>query len=129
MVILRGKSMDSRMDSCCGEMHLCALIGSLLYYTAPPLKCHVTSNLLGSSFLAQKMAFVSSANQCEYKFIDKPDDDLNCPICLRVARDPQQHVACGKIFCVKCLERIGKAEPCFHCKSRELQYFPDQKSM
>lgn len=64
----------------------------------------------------------------QYHFINEPDDDLKCVICLDVARDPLQHVECGKLFCKQCLDRHGKDRPCANCRTEGSMYYPDKKS-
>ena len=44
----------------------------------------------------------------DYVYLDKDVHALTCPICLNVARDPQQHDKCGKTFCKNCLEHMDK---------------------
>ena len=39
----------------------------------------------------------------DYEFIESPPDELICLICTFVARDPQQRVCCGRVFCRDCL--------------------------
>ena len=63
----------------------------------------------------------------QHKFLQKPDEDLKCVICLDVARDPQQHDKCGKLFCLECLERYGENKPCPHCKMENWTFFSDQR--
>ena len=45
-----------------------------------------------------------------YNFLEEPDSELKCVICLEVARDPHQHEECGKLVCMECLERYGRVE-------------------
>ena len=76
------------------------------------------------STVAVKMASPSQ-NSYEYKFIAELDDDLKCLICLGVARDPLQHVKCGKLFCKECLEKFGKDKPCPNCRVQHYDYYED----
>ena len=46
-----------------------------------------------------------ASNAPAYIFLDEVDT-LKCLICLEVARDPQQHDKCGKIFCRRGLEGV-----------------------
>ena len=43
----------------------------------------------------------------ESLFVGDPDDDLKCPICLAVAKDPVQ-TPCGHIFCGPCFKKLPK---------------------
>ena len=63
-----------------------------------------------------------------YQYVNEPDDDLKCVICLDVVQDPLQHEQCGKLFCKECIERLGKDKPCPHCRTQGSQYYPDHKS-
>ena len=59
----------------------------------------------------------------QYRFVHKPDEELECVICLSVAEDPFQHTepeqgkGCGKLLCARCLEKYGRGKPCPHCKT------------
>ena len=64
----------------------------------------------------------------KYKFISEPDDDLKCLICLEVAMDPMQHEECGKLFCKDCLESHGRTNPCPNCRTKDSQYYKDNRS-
>lgn len=64
----------------------------------------------------------------ELKFVSQPDDGLKCLICLDLAREPQQHEACGKLFCNDCLEKYGRDKPCPNCRKQDSQYYTDNRS-
>ena len=64
----------------------------------------------------------------KYKFIARPSEGLKCAICSKVAKSPQQHGHCGKLFCRECLDRYGRHKPCKNCKATNPQYFVDNKS-
>ena len=64
----------------------------------------------------------------ECNFVSEPDDVLKCLICLAVARDPWQHVKCGRIFCQNCLNRYGKNKPCPNCRMEPPMYMEDARS-
>ncbi len=64
----------------------------------------------------------------KYMFITEPYDDLKCLICHEVARDPKQHVNCGKLFCEKCLNKYGIRKPCPYCRMEQPLYFKDNRS-
>ena len=53
----------------------------------------------------------------DYQFVEEPPDSLKCLICLLVARDPQQHGGCGKLFCKSCIaaHRVQRYD-CPHCR-------------
>ena len=72
------------------------------------------------------MAASASYRTLEYYYVSEPDDDLLCPICLEVARDPLQHEACGKLFCKECIEEHGKDQPCPHCSTEGLKFYQDK---
>ena len=81
-------------------------------------------HVLARNFL--KMAASASYRTLEYYYVSEPDDDLLCPICLEVARDPLQHEACGKLFCKECIEEHGKDQPCPHCNTEGLKFYQDK---
>ena len=66
----------------------------------------------------------------EYKFFSGPDDALICRTCLKVARDPRQHVEgdCGMLFCSECIENWGNDKPCPNCRMEHPNYVEDPKS-
>ena len=71
--------------------------------------------------------------ECNFVFepIDRkhePDDSLKCLICLAVARDPRQHVKCGRLFCEKCIDKHGTDKPCPNCRMEQPIYMEDAKS-
>ena len=52
----------------------------------------------------------------DYQFVEEPDS-LKCLICLLVARDPQQHGGCGKLFCQSCIAAYQtQRDDCPHCR-------------
>ena len=62
------------------------------------------------------------------KFVEVPPVALKCLICLSVARDPQQHGDCGKVFCNSCITEHKKiSNDCPHCR-QQLTTFNDGKS-
>ena len=72
-------------------------------------------------------AFFFSDSGYDCCYIDEPDPALKCLICLLVAKNPMQHVICGKLFCKSCIEKHGTEKPCPHCRKEGL-YYPDTKS-
>ena len=71
-----------------------------------------------------------ASSKFDYRFITEPDDSLKCSICIEVAKgQPMQHGAsgCGKLFCVKCIEKYGK-KPCAMCRGEDPKYFEDVRS-
>ena len=64
----------------------------------------------------------------EYNFVNEPDRDLKCAICLDVVRDPLQHEECGKLFCKECIGRYGRDKPCPHCRTEGSRYYRDIRS-
>ncbi len=51
------------------------------------------------------------------KFVLEPADSLKCAICLLVARKPQQHGGCGKLFCKVCIDKHKTLRnDCPHCR-------------
>ena len=47
-------------------------------------------------------------------FVQVPEDNLRCPICLGVARDPVL-TACGHLFCQKCFQKRPRYAECITC--------------
>ena len=64
----------------------------------------------------------------DYQFVEEPPHELKCVICLAVARQPQQHGECGKLFCSSCLaQHRQKNNKCPNC-DLQLNTFYDGKS-
>ena len=64
------------------------------------------------------------------QFVNPTPSALICPICTRVARDPQQALCCGKIYCRGCVEEAktnSNSTSCEQCKDN-IDSFPDRKS-
>ena len=66
----------------------------------------------------------------DLNFVDPPDD-LVCMICHLVAREAQQTVCCGKVFCRSCVEeiqtRLGSYR-CPNCRKDAPRVFADLRS-
>ena len=61
-------------------------------------------------------------------FVEEPPQGLKCIICQAVARQPQQHGECGKLFCTSCLTQYRlTSNKCPNCEL-QLQTFFDGKS-
>lgn len=73
---------------------------------------------------------MSSSSGYDLEFLSEPPEALKCLICLTIAREPWQHVICGKLFCKDCLEKHKKEndQVCPHCRNEDTRYFPDAKS-
>ncbi len=64
----------------------------------------------------------------DYQFVEEPPSGLKCVICLAVARQPQQHGECGKLFCNSCLIQHRQiTNKCPHCDLQLITFF-DGKS-
>ena len=72
------------------------------------------------------MASSTSADSYKYQFVSEPDDEYKCLICLEVAEEPWQHGECGRLFCEKCLNKLGRNKPCPNCRGGP-QYFKDAR--
>jgi len=65
----------------------------------------------------------------DLNFLSEPPDALKCLICFSVARDPWQHVRCGRLFCSMCLQEHRKENSkCPACRGKDAEYFSDRKS-
>ena len=64
----------------------------------------------------------------DYQFVEEPPHELKCVICLAVARQPQQHGECGKLFCNSCLTQHRQlSNKCPNCDLQLITFF-DGKS-
>ncbi len=79
-------------------------------------RCIMVSNIIGG----YDLNWLETPSQSE----------LNCLICLSVAREPQQHgdKGCGKMFCKSCIsEHQKESTNCPHCRGN-LTLFTDVRS-
>ena len=54
----------------------------------------------------------------DYSFLEQPDKEHCCPICLLVLRDPHQTECCGNHFCQICVQRVtSRSMECPLCKT------------
>ena len=64
----------------------------------------------------------------DHQFLDPPPDELLCLICTLVARDPQQTICCGKVYCKVCVDELAEhSDKCPQCRE-EINCFPDKRS-
>ena len=79
------------------------------------------------------MASSSAQDGYEHEFIDAVRDDLVCQVCQLPARDPQQTMCCGKVYCKSCINRL-QPNRCPNCckslidRNGNKNYFPDRAS-
>ena len=60
----------------------------------------------------------------DFDFTEEPPEELNCPVCLLVLRDPHLTSCCGNHFCQSCVEKIqGGWSPCPLCKDSSFTTF------
>ena len=64
----------------------------------------------------------------DYQFVEEPPHGLRCVICLAVARQPQQHGECGKLFCMSCLNKHTQLSAKCPICDLQLITFSDGKS-
>lgn len=51
----------------------------------------------------------------DYDFVEPPDEEYKCPICLLVLRDPHQTECCGNHFCQRCIRKQLDTSPSMVC--------------
>ena len=57
----------------------------------------------------------------QLKFVDPPNDEFNCPICLGVLQEPYLTACCGNHFCEACVEKVKEgANKCPLCQETPL---------
>ena len=63
----------------------------------------------------------------DYEFVSNPPDELICPICLSVLRDPNLTSCCGNHFCQPCISRIkNEKNPCPLCQEHDYTVMLDK---
>ena len=63
-------------------------------------------------------------------FVNDPPGAIQseCPVCLKIIRDPFQATCCGLVCCQVCIEQIKhKNDPCPSCKQKEFDTFEDKR--
>ncbi len=110
----------------------------------PPIYCNKASNLanylsldlvtMASTYdhqlpLADKRIPRTMTGGFMCKFVHPPNRDLlqtECPVCLKVIREPHQVTCCGSNYCHTCIVYIKASKrPCPNCNDREVTSFPD----
>ncbi len=68
------------------------------------------------------------ANNVDYEFVGKLQDELMCSICMKVLNEPQMVNCCEQRFCEKCLTKwMTNNKTCPHCRSTDFSYMFDKK--
>ena len=69
---------------------------------------------------------VTGGYDCD--FTEAPPEELQCPVCLRVLRDPTLNSCCGQHFCQSCIRgAMEDHRPCPLCKEMSFTLFLDKK--
>ena len=63
------------------------------------------------------------------KFVERPQElETDCPVCLRVFRDPFQVTCCGKSFCQSCIKCLqADKESCPNCNEADFDVYPNER--
>ena len=60
-------------------------------------------------------------------FVQEPDEQYVCPVCLLVLRDPHLTGCCGHHYCQSCVQRLKRDKtPCPLCKDADFYTFLDK---
>ena len=63
-----------------------------------------------------------------YQFVEEPSEDVKCPICLLVLRDPHLTECCGHNFCEYCITEAKKRNSsCPQCRDKDFKSIRDRK--
>ena len=63
----------------------------------------------------------------DYSFVDAPDDELFCSICLLVQREPVLTSCCGNHFCYSCIQKVRAQNfPCPLCNAHKFSAMIDK---
>ena len=75
------------------------------------------------------MIYLHSDGGYDCEFVDVPQDDDYCVICLLPARDPQQtKCECAKLHCKSCYDKLKSTSGTCPTCHQPLDAFPDRKS-
>ena len=90
---------------------------------------HKHNSRANTNKLTETMAtIVKGRGGRDYQFVEEPPRGLRCVICQDIARQPQQHGECGKLFCMSCLnQHTQSSAKCPNC-SLQLVTFYDGRS-
>lgn len=70
---------------------------------------------------------VVAAEGMDLSFVDHPPEDLTCPICLHVHREPVLTSCCGNHFCLSCVEQVRHEQrPCPLCNAKNFTTMLDK---
>jgi len=63
----------------------------------------------------------------DYGFVDDPSEEMRCPICLFVLREPHLTSCCGNHFCQSCISVIKKeGKACPLCQTNKFDVMLDK---
>ena len=63
----------------------------------------------------------------EMLFVERPPEDLTCPICLQVYQNPVLTSCCGNHFCLSCVEQVQlEQRPCPLCNLQKFTTMLDK---
>lgn len=80
--------------------------------------------------MASDMAVVGGYDPEVIPFVEKPPEDLECPLCLVVLKNPFLVECCGHHFCETCIGRVKAAgQPCPMCSNPIPNMILDRKTM
>ena len=77
----------------------------------------------------RKVMSLSALQEVSYDldFIEEPQDELLCLICMFPARDPLQNDCCGKVFCTTCITKYREEKrECPNCRDQG-SHFKDRQ--
>ena len=63
----------------------------------------------------------------EYEVQEKPEEDLECRICLQLACDPCQTSCCGQTLCFECDRNLPPLKSCPYCRDPDCQVTRDAR--
>ena len=105
-----------------------------LTHTAPAIAslvllriCAVLANIIWTT--PQMASHTDDLKGYDCQFVDPIPDSLTCLICTLLARDPQQTVCCGKVYCRVCLSELKESfsdTKCPQCR-KKINSFPDTR--
>ena len=70
---------------------------------------------------------IDEPKQPDYDFIERPSEDLFCPVTFELLLDPHQTMCCGNHLSLNAVTRLQQdSKPCPMCKEAQLATMPDK---
>ena len=93
----------------------------------PPSNTPLTSEGEAESRGGSQLKETFGGYDCKFAELPTSCFQTDCPICIRILRDPHQCKRCGENFCCSCIKRVqAERKPCPMCRKDSFEVFEDK---